>query len=217
MSLPLQPWATGPFELIMHAEGHMIEGGDFDRRMALIGFDNAVEVAIATYLTLNPIQRGNRIYPREDVDRWLANFHTKLEFLDAELTARGLVWEVDRAHIVWTHDQRNEQYHGGKRGTPELATLRLARQAAVWVFSTLFDVSPVEDAIAVELANRRPTPTPQRRREYDLAIDGEFGIASVGGIEFYASELLFSVDVTAYGDLGARLSEERADRGDDDE
>ena len=77
---PLPPWANGPFELLVHAEGHLLGGEDFDRRIALISFDNAVEVAIATYLTLNPIQRGGRAYPRVDVDRWLNNYHTKLDF-----------------------------------------------------------------------------------------------------------------------------------------
>ncbi len=48
---PLPPWAKGPFELLVHAEGHFIAGEDFDRRIALISFDNAIEVAITTYLT----------------------------------------------------------------------------------------------------------------------------------------------------------------------
>lgn len=56
----MAPWATGTFELLVHAEGHLRGGEDFDRRIALISFDNAIEVAITTYLTLHPIQRGDR-------------------------------------------------------------------------------------------------------------------------------------------------------------
>ena len=37
----LKPWVRGPFELIRHAEGHLKAGTDFDKRMALISFDNA--------------------------------------------------------------------------------------------------------------------------------------------------------------------------------
>ena len=81
----LQPWAIGPFELILHAEEHLRKGEDFDRRIALISFDNSIEVSITTYLSLHPIHRGNRSYKREDVERWLHNYHTKLEFLDCEL------------------------------------------------------------------------------------------------------------------------------------
>jgi hypothetical protein len=50
--ISLPPWANGPFELLVHAEGHLRNGDDFDRRIALISFDNAIEVAITTYLTL---------------------------------------------------------------------------------------------------------------------------------------------------------------------
>lgn len=39
-------WVYGPFELLVHAELHYLAGKDFDRRMALISFDNAIEVAI---------------------------------------------------------------------------------------------------------------------------------------------------------------------------
>jgi hypothetical protein len=76
MTVSLPSWAYGPFELLIHAEGHLRGGDDFDRRIALITFDDAIEVAIATYLTLNPIQRGNRAYPKSDVEKWMNNYHT---------------------------------------------------------------------------------------------------------------------------------------------
>jgi hypothetical protein len=46
----LKPWMHGPFELIRHADGHLREGDDTDRRIALIGFDNAIEVSIDVYV-----------------------------------------------------------------------------------------------------------------------------------------------------------------------
>ena len=58
MMRPLKPWAYGPFEILLHAELHYRVGEDFDRRIAMIGFDNAIEVAITTYLGLHPIQPG---------------------------------------------------------------------------------------------------------------------------------------------------------------
>src|SRR5215208_3140738 len=102
----LPPWALGPFELLVHAEGHLAAGDDFDRRIALISFDNAIEVCIATYLTLSPIQRGGRSYARAEVDRWLGNYHAKLDFLEIEIAGRGLSWTVEKSHIVWCHDHR---------------------------------------------------------------------------------------------------------------
>ena len=41
----LKPWTYGPFEILLHAELHYRVGEDFDRRIAMVGFDNAIEVA----------------------------------------------------------------------------------------------------------------------------------------------------------------------------
>jgi hypothetical protein len=201
----LHPWANGPFELLVHAEGHLRAGDDFDRRIALISFDNAIEVAIVTYLTLHPIQRGNRTYPAADVDRWLDNYHSKLDFLDAEIRARNSTWEVERSHIVWAHDHRNEQYHGGNKGTPEKHILGLIRKAALWVFSALFEMIDTEQRLEQALADLAPPTRPQRDMTFDRAIDRAYEMVDVGEQTFYASEVLFSVDYEAYRELGTRL------------
>ena len=202
---PLPPWANGPFELLVHADSHLRGGGDFDRRISLISFDNAIEVAITTYLTLNPIQRGNRSYPTAEVEKWLNNYHTKLDFLGAELSARSLGWEVDRSHIIWAHDHRNEQYHGGNKGTPEKNVLSLIRKAALWIFSVLFDVTDAEQRLERAIADSAPPAPPQRDGTYDRAIDREYGMVDVADQSFYASEVLFSADYAAYREAGARL------------
>jgi hypothetical protein len=201
----LPPWANGPFELLVHAEGHLRGGEDFDRRIALISFDNAIEVAITTYLTLHPIQRGNRTYPTNDVEKWLNNYHTKLDFLGVELAARNLGWDVDRSHIIWCHDHRNEQYHGGNKGTPEKNVLALIRKAALWLFAVLFEVVDAEQLLERAIADSSPPSPPQRDRVYDLAIDREYGMVNVGEQSFYTSEVLFSADYAAYRESGARL------------
>jgi hypothetical protein len=139
-----KPWAARPFELIFHAEIHYRRGSDYDRRLALISFDNSIEVSITTYLSLNPIQRGNRQYPRKDVERWMNNYHSKLDFFALEIQNRGLPEYKEKAEIVWYHDQRNEHYHGGGFGVPEQGTLDGIRQVALWVFSVLFETADVE-------------------------------------------------------------------------
>lgn len=201
----LPPWANGPFELLVHAEGHLRGGEDFDRRISLISFDNAIEVAIATYLTLHPIQRGSRSYLISDIEKWLKNYHTKLDFVAAELGARGLSWEVDRSHIIWAHDHRNEHYHGGKKGTPEKHVLSLIRKAALWIFGVLFDVADAEQRLERAIADSAPASPPQRDSTFDRAIDREFAMVDVGDQTFYASEVLFFVDYAAYREAGARL------------
>lgn len=201
----LTPWANGPFELLVHAEGHLRGGDDFDRRIALISFDNAIEVAITTYLTLNPIQRDGRTYPKADVEKWLNNYHTKLDFFEDEIAARGISWLVDKPYIIWAHDHRNEQYHGGHKGTPEKSILKIVRDAALWVFSILFDVSDAEAVLNKAILDNSPPAAPSREKPLDLAIDAQYGIIEVGEQSYYASELLFAVDYAAYRDLGGRL------------
>lgn len=205
MAAPLPPWVDGPFELLIHAEGHLRSGDDFDRRIALISFDNAIEVAIVTYLTLNPLQRGNRSYPKADVEKWMNNYHTKLDFLEEELARRKLAWQVEKSHIMWAHDHRNEQYHGGYKGTPEKKVLEIVRKAALWIFGLFFDIADGEAALQQAILDKAPPSSPSPDRAFDVVIDARYGIVEVGEQSYYASELLFAVDPAAYRDLGGRL------------
>ena len=201
----LPPWAYGPFELMVHAENHLRGTDDFDRRIALISFDNAIEVAIKTYLTLQPIQRGGRQYSTDDVDKWRRNYHTKLEFFEKELERRNIDWLIEKSHIIWAHMHRNEQYHGGQKGIPERSTLGIARTAALWVFSVLFDVSDAEAALEQAVLDQATPAPPSREKGFDVAIDKRYGIIMVGEQNYYASELLFAIDYAAYRDLGGKL------------
>ncbi len=148
MNKDMKPWVKRPFELIFHAEVHYQSGTDYDRRLALISFDNSIEVSISTYITLNPIQRGNRQFKREDVNKWLHNYHSKLDFYFKEVTSRGLPSYKGKDEIVWYHDQRNELYHGSNSGVPAQEVLDDIRKAAIWIFSVLFDIADVESKLA---------------------------------------------------------------------
>ena len=140
-------WAYGPFELLAHADGHMRKGGDFDRRMALISFDNSIEVSISTYLTLHPSQRQERKYCKRDVRKWQENYHTKLDFLKFAIEEQNSEWKVSRTEITWVHSYRNKQYHSSTMGVPETKVVEVARSAAIWVFTLLFRVNDVEDEL----------------------------------------------------------------------
>ncbi len=97
----LKPWVRRPFELLYHAEIHFQQGTDYDRRLALVNFDNSIEVSITTYLTLNPIQRQNRSYSKKDTEEWLNNYHTKIDFFLEEITTRKLPAYKEKDEIVW--------------------------------------------------------------------------------------------------------------------
>jgi hypothetical protein len=207
----LRPWAQGPFELIVHAEVHRRDGGDFDRRMALISFDNSIEVSITTYLTLNPIQRNGAQYKREDVKQWLENYHTKLDFFTYELQRRSLPEEMEKSEIIWYHDHRNEQYHGGSRGIPENRELEEIRRAALWVFSVLFDVTNVEEVLDKEILSRAPQLEEkiQRNNTLDMLIDLDSGMLTVAGQPYNTSEILYAVDPEFYSAALSVLDESR--------
>jgi hypothetical protein len=135
----VEPWARGPFELIRHANGHLLDGGDTDRRIALIGFDNAIEVCIDVYIKLHPRLRDGFEIQKEDLDRITRNYHTKIEFLDRYVESRKISLDVSIEAIVWYHSLRNELYHSGNGMVPEFHVLEGARSAAVSVFNALFN------------------------------------------------------------------------------
>jgi hypothetical protein len=138
----LKPWMRGPFELLRHAFGHSNSGSDTDRRIALIGFDNAIEVCIDVYLRLHPkIRRGVEI-PREEADKARVNYHTKLEFLDRHVAGNAMALVVPIETVIWYHTLRNELYHSGNGMVPELHVVEGALEAAISVFEALFGVNP---------------------------------------------------------------------------
>ncbi len=202
----LPPWAEGPFELIYHAELHFRAGEDFDRRIAMISFDNAIEVSITTYLSLHPIQRQNRQYQKAQVEQWLQSYHTKIDFLEIECQQRRITVLVQKSHIVHYHMIRNKQYHEeGGYFTPNWADLKGVRGAALWVFSTLYDVPNVEQILEERIADALPSPPPQREESLDRVIDNAHGMVQIAGTPYYASEVLFGIDATLYREMGLEL------------
>lgn len=136
----LKPWMRGPFELIRHADGHLNDKGDTDRRIALIGFDNAIEVSIDVFVRLHPKLRGGLEIPRAEVETAQRNYHTKIEFLDSHVQSQQIPLSIPVAEIVWFHQLRNELYHSGNGMVPEEHVILGARSAALAVFRALFNV-----------------------------------------------------------------------------
>ncbi len=141
----LEPWMRGSFELIRHANGHLVEAGDTDRRLALIGFDNAVEVCIDVFIRLHPKLRNGFQISREEAEHARQTFHSKIEFLDKFLAEASDPVDIPIDAIVWYHQLRNELYHSGNGMVPEIHVIEGSRDAAIQVFKALFgvDVSPM--------------------------------------------------------------------------
>lgn len=140
----LKPWMSGPLELLQHAEGHLRGATDFDRRMALISFDNAIEIAISSFLDLHPDQRGGQNFKREDKQKWLHNYHSKIEFLEEFSIQKGQPLSVQQDEIIFYHKLRNLLYHSGNGVVPEQKHVTGARQVALAVFELLYGVNAEE-------------------------------------------------------------------------
>lgn len=201
----LTPWALGPFEIILHAEMHYRAGDDLDRRIAIVGFDNAIELAIHTYLSLHPIQRQSRTYPKADVEKWLDNFHSKIEFFINEVVGRGIPVVCDRATFVWYHEVRNGQYHVGGATIPQARELEGIRVAAIWVFSVLFDIADVIGLIEQHLTARSGDDLPKRNSGDDRVIDKEYGTVDLAGKPYYVSEVVHRFDPVWYSELAGEI------------
>lgn len=205
---PPRPWAYGPFEVLMHAEMHHRNGEDLDRRIAMIGFDNAIEVAITTYLSLHPIQRGNRTYLKANVESWLQNYHTKVDFFFAECQSRSVSPSSKKDEIVWFHEVRNGQYHQGGAAIPQRRELDGVRAAAFEVFSVLFDQGDVLSALEQHIAALSPLPPPPRSDEHDRLIDNEYPMLDVCGQSEYVSDVLYALDPNRYREVALELGEQ---------
>jgi hypothetical protein len=195
----LKPWAYGPFEILLHAELHYRVGEDFDRRIAMIGFDNAIEVAITTYLGLHPIQRGNKQYPNTSVEEWLRNYHTKVDFFFQECATRQVAVVGQRDEIVWYHEVRNGQYHVGGATVPQRRELDGVRAAALEVFAVLFEVTDAEAQLDAHISAMQEAPQP-RTAGGDRLIDSKYGLIDLCGQMEYSSHLLYAVDPNRYHD-----------------
>lgn len=218
----LKPWTHGLFELLLHAEIHRTGGEDFDRRMALISFDNAIEVAISTFLSLNPIQRcwtpvdggGSKVnFPANDIKEWNKNYHTKLDFMEWLCGERSLPTDHEKADIIYFHEIRNGQYHAGGPTIPEGRVLNGIREAAIWVFCVLydFDKATLEQMLEDEVKRLLDNGLPIRDKNKERIIDSQHGMVSIAGRQYYTSEALYGVDPDAYSDLLANLDTDEDD------
>lgn len=207
MTRQLKPWAYGPFEVLLHAEMHYRIGDDLDRRIAMVGFDNAIEMTVATYLNLHPIQRGNRSYATADVGRWLSNYHTKVEFFVEECRTRGATATTEKDVLVWYHEVRNGQYHVGGATIPQRRELDGVRAAALEVFSVLFEEADPASLLEEHIAASSPLPPPPRLEEHDRAIDNEYPMVDICGQAEYVSDILYALDPNRYREAALELKD----------
>jgi hypothetical protein len=153
----MKPWALGPYQLIQHADGHFKEGKDIDRKIAIVGFDNAIELCIDVFVNLHPRFRNNYQIKKEDIHKILQNYHTKMDFLDTYLKGKNESIGISVDEIIWYHTLRNELYHSGNGMIPELFTVQNIREGAIKIFEYLFNEKYEEDIESIENETEKPS------------------------------------------------------------
>lgn len=134
------PWTDGPRELLQHAVDHLAQGGDFDRRIAMVSIDNAVELSVKTYLGLPKRARTGSGPGRKELEEASESFPSLLDLLEKYASDRLVGVSLD--DIEWYHRIRNQLYHSGNGITVEKSKVETYLELALSLFESLFDCSP---------------------------------------------------------------------------
>jgi len=130
-----KPWVSGPAEVLEHGMQHLEADTDLDRRLALIAVDNAVELAIKTYLTLPRRVVGSPGLSRKEQVQLEDGFPTMLDALEQH--AGALLVGVPLDEIEFYHRLRNQLYHGGTGLTVEREKVAMYADLARVLFRNL--------------------------------------------------------------------------------
>ena len=131
-------WASGAIELLRHADSHISLSSAFDRRIAFISIDNAVETIIRVFLSL-PRSKSGVSVTRRDVEEAENSFPKLLALLWRH--AKERLSGLDDADVEHYHRIRNKLYHDGTGLSVDEQYLLAYRQIAAVLLSRLFGVS----------------------------------------------------------------------------
>ncbi len=131
-------WASGAIELLNHAYTHMQEDSAFDKRMAFISVDNAVELMTKTYLKL-----PKKFFPGDKPTRREIEqaFNSFTEHLDLVIKYdNGKLSGIDPGDIEHYHRIRNQLYHDGTGLSVDEEYLKAYFTIGILMLKNLFDV-----------------------------------------------------------------------------
>src|SRR5258708_7577067 len=145
----VQPWASGPGEILRHGLELLRKDTDTNRRLAMISIDNAVELMVKTYVGLPKRITGLSI-TRKELQEIGESFPALLDAL--ERYAPDRLDGVDLGTIEWYHRLRNELYHQGNGLTVERDKIEIYAELAKLLFKNLFGFPlPVKENHAMEM------------------------------------------------------------------
>src|SRR6267378_1363675 len=140
-----KPWTSGPRELLEHAVGHLSQSTAFDCRIAMSSIDNAVELAIKTYLQLPKRVRGTDGPGRKQFEEKSRSFPDLLDLLE-EFGGNRLDG-VSLGDIEGYHRLRNALYHDGNGVTVDAVHVDSYLQIARVLLKNLLDIAVDEPGV----------------------------------------------------------------------
>ncbi len=143
-------WASGAVVLLRHADSHTDMVSAFDKRIAFVSIDNAVEVSTRAFLSMPETKSGVKV-SRADIEA-AGNSFPKLVALLFDRVGSRLAG-IDAADIEHYHRIRNQLYHEGTGLSVDDQYLRAYRSIAGLLLMKLFgisDVKPVEPKFGLD-------------------------------------------------------------------
>lgn len=138
----MKPWISGPKELLDHAITHMASKSPFDCRIAMISIDNAVELAIKTFLGLPKRVRRSDGPSRKKLQEASQRFPDLLDLLEEYADDR--LDGIDLGDIEGYHRLRNTLYHDGNGVTVDPRHVDTYLQISKIILRNLLGIEPEE-------------------------------------------------------------------------
>jgi hypothetical protein len=130
-------WASGALELLRHADSHLELDSAFDKRIAFVSIDNAVETCVRTFLALPSTKSGIKV-PRSELEAAANSFPKLVGLLFSH--APGRLQGLDAADIEHYHRIRNTLYHDGTGLSVDAQYLAAYRGIAAVLLKSLFGI-----------------------------------------------------------------------------
>lgn len=129
------PWLSGCYELLEHGIEHFLNDTEFDRRLSMISIDNALELAVKTY-----ISRNLRVLniKRKDYDNIKRDFSKLLSFILKIAPLK--INEQELSSIEHYHELRNNLYHEGIGMSVNKEIVKSYSEEVISLISKLYEV-----------------------------------------------------------------------------
>ena len=134
-------WASGAIELLDHADKHIFGNSAFDKRIAYISIDCAIETSFRIFISL-PFQKSAIKIPYKEIEEAGTSF-SKIKALAYRYASKQLSG-VDESDIEYYHRIRNQLYHNGTGFSVDENSLTAYRQIANIILHNLFFISMPE-------------------------------------------------------------------------